>query len=1257
MAEPLDWEGTSRFEVVRCIGRGGMGAVYEARDRESGQRVALKTLLHFDPAGLYLFKQEFRTLAGVHHPNLVRLHEFLAGQSDRVFFSMELVRGVDFLAYVQKAGAVRFADGPSAVTSKQTLAAQSRMAVGAHPTIAESTTDIGFARLKSPADLDRLRPAFRQLVEGVRALHAIDKVHRDIKPSNILVTPEGRVVLLDLGVATEVPRVVDEQLREEGQGQLVGTARYMAPEQAFGEAPTHAADWYSVGVVLYEALVGAPPFGGPIADVIHLKVTLDAPPPSECVDGIPEDLHDLCQALLEREPKRRPTGPQILARLGGARDARTAPVARPTSLLGREGHLRALREAFDLVRGGGTVTVFVSGAAGLGKSVLVQHALDELVENSDAVVLRGRAYERESVPYKAVDSLIDALSRHLMHIYDVQGTLVVPKDIWALARLFPVLRRVPSIGDVAEEPIGDAMSVRRRAFAAARDLFTGLSREHPLVLSVDDVQWGDADSAALLLEVVRPPQAPPMMLVLAHRAEEAKTAPFLTEVRARWPFGAESRDVTVGPLDPEDAQRLALRLLGSSAESARKTAEAIGGESAGSPFLVEELVRSAAGKLSERRAARVTLEKMVGDRLASLAVEARRFVEIVAVGGRPMPVTTVCDAARVQASDDVIALLEREHFVRPGLRDGREVVEATHERIRETIVAQLSADSIKEYHRQLARALQAIPGADAQSIALHLIGAGETERGGVFAERAAEQSAKHLAFDQAARLFCVAIETLPPDSPKVGRLQARLGEVLGWAGRNEDAGRAYIAAADKATGAERVALERAASAQLLAAGRIDEGGLMLRRVLASAGVETPRSPTATAISLLAYKTRLKVFGLRFTERDPRVIPAADVARIDALHVAALGLASVDLVLATYMQARQLVEALRVGDRSRALRAATLYYGSHLATRGGPVEPHEREVHALIVSLVEQGGRIEEIAFTKGTIGVGLFMRGRWREAVEAIDKAYASLPSQYAGMQTQAFIYAAYAHAFLGDLVELRRRMAELLADAELRGDLFLSVLLRVSQPNVLWLAADDPEGARGQITEAKAKWSHGKFLIQDWQVMRSEAEIDLYAGDGAKSYERLRRDAPALKESLLLKVQYMRALTAFARGRAAVASIDSAPERRAPRSAEAARLAHELEREKIAWTAPLAAIVAAAAANAIGDRERARASLENAIALAQAADMSLYAAAARHQLGRHLGGSRGQELVDRAAEAMRIQTVKVPERFATMLVPGRWGA
>jgi serine/threonine protein kinase/tetratricopeptide (TPR) repeat protein len=1257
-----DYRGNERYEVVRRIGEGGMGVVYEALDHERGVAVALKTLLNFSPAALYRFKQEFRTLADVHHPNLVRLYELVVGEGDDVFFTMELVSGTDFLTFVHKPGARR--DAEEAARIARLTNTLPDLALRAPPRSGRADSSMPQQSLPktSPADLDQLRHALRQLVEGVMALHSEGKLHRDIKPSNVLVAHDGRVVVLDFGASIDMSRFLDENLSEGRE--IVGTVHYMAPEQAISEAPTPASDWYSVGVVLYEALVGRTPFVGSAVDVLAMKTLRDPPSPVECVEGVPPDLDSLCRALLDRDPRGRPSGPDILSCLGAERSLRPIPSPPPAfdrtrarPLVGREGHLAALRDGFDHVRSGHSVTFRIAGASGVGKSAVAAHFLDKLVEDGEAVVLRGRTYERESVPYKAFDGVIDALSRYLVHIEEAGDTVELPADIGAVARVFPVLKRVASIGALAEAEVTDPSLVRRRAFAALGELLGVLSARRPLIVSIDDAQWGDADSAALLIELVRPPSAPPVMFVLAYRDEGGQVAPFLSEVNARWPSGAQVRHVAVGPLETVDARRLALGLLGSNGAAARRTAEAIGRESGGSPFLVEELARSAAGRLSEARDAKVTLEQMVGERLAALPTEARRLVEIIAVGGRPLPVSAVRDAARVEVADDVIALLQRRHFVRPGLRDGREVVEPVHDRIRETIVAQLTAESTRENHAHLARALQATPGADPESVAVHLIGAGEAERGALFAERAAEQAVTQLAFDQAARLFRVAIETLPPTSQKLGSLYPRLGEVLGWAGRNEDAGRAYIAAADRATAAQRGELERAASAQLLAAGRIDEGGVMIRRVLASAGVEMPRSTLATAALLVAYKARLKVFGLRFTERAASRVSAADLARIDALHVAALGLASVDLVLATYLQARLLVESLRVGDRARTVRAATLYYGSHLATGGGPVSAHEREVRELLQRLVEQGGSAAEVGFTEGTHGVGLFLRGRWREAVETIDRAYANLPSQLAGVQTQAAIYAAYAQAFLGDLIELRRREASLLADAEQRGDQFTSVLLRVSQPNLLWLAADDPDGARAQINEAKAKWSHGKFTIQDSQVMRSEVEVELYVGDGAKAYERLLRDEASHRKSLLFTVQYIRALTAFARGRAAIASIDSAPERRAARLTEARRLARQLERERMGWTAPLAALVTAAAANASGDRESAASSLRRAIDLAQAADMALYAAAARYQLGALLGGEEGAGLVASAEEAMRAQDIRVPARFAAMLVPGHWQA
>src|SRR5215472_11156143 len=131
-----NWKGTSRYEVRRCLGQGGMGVVYEALDRDSGQLVALKTLIRTTPAALYLFKQEFRTLADVSHPNLVRLHELVMTDSDHPFFTMELVRGTDFLAHVHKRGAL--------MSSSRALAHQN--ADESRTQVAESNASLSSAR-------------------------------------------------------------------------------------------------------------------------------------------------------------------------------------------------------------------------------------------------------------------------------------------------------------------------------------------------------------------------------------------------------------------------------------------------------------------------------------------------------------------------------------------------------------------------------------------------------------------------------------------------------------------------------------------------------------------------------------------------------------------------------------------------------------------------------------------------------------------------------------------------------------------------------------------------------------------------------------------------------------------------------------------------------------------------------------------------------------------------------------------------------
>jgi eukaryotic-like serine/threonine-protein kinase len=658
----------------------------------------------------------------------------------------------------------------------------------------------------------------------------------------------------------------------------------------------------------------------------------------------------------------------------------------------------------------------------------------------------------------------------------------------------------------------------------------------------------------------------------------------------------------------------------------------------------------------------LTLGQMVAQRLERLPEDARRLLEALAVGGRPLPVSVVARACDLgDGIENAIAAARGRRLLRTGLRDGCEIVETSHDGFRETIVAQLSAEKLRANHAQLALALEAATDVDAEAIAGHLLSAGERARAAHFAERAAEQAIAKLAFDHAARLLQMALDNTPASPEEVRRLRTRLATVFEWAGLGEKAARAYVEAAAGAPPLQRAELERAASIELLASGRMVEGTAVLHRVLGAVGLSAPGSVLKAVYWLVVYRVRLALrsrAGFRFESRASDAISRLDRARVDSVFSAAIGFAFTNVILATCMAARSLLMALQFGDRFQIMRAALVEASQHAGV-GGKVGNVERTLVDLSKRLVEQEATPAALAFFDGNAGVRIYLRGEWKKALEALDRSdlKSEIHDHTAGWQTTAKVFGCWSLNFLGEHRELAKRHAFILADAEQRGDLFTSVQLRAGSLAILWLVADDPEGARRNVAEAMALWPDDRYLLQHWHRLYGESEIELYAGDAAKAYARVERDTVALKKSLLLKVQHMRVQTAFLRGRCAIASLEAEPAMRARRVAETRRLAGELEKEGMGWSAPFAAILDAAVKNADGDRAGAVEALKSAIERAEAADMAGYATAARYQLGALLGGDEGAALVARAEQAMKAQGVRVPDRFAATLVPGRWRA
>jgi len=259
-----DFLGTERFRIRRRLGSGGMGVVYEAHDRETDKVVALKTLTRAEASHISRFKNEFRSLADVSHPNLVSLYEFMM-DGHYWFFTMELVKGVNFLEYVRPGYQARRKPSSRTPTllkateegSPPELLADYEAETRQLDTVSASGSGEGSVSRgdslleKSKLDLGRLSVALRQLAEGLHGLHETGKLHRDIKPSNVLVTNEGRLVILDFGLVAEVE---GKELHDSVT--LAGTPDYMSPEQGAQLPISRASDWYSIGVMLYQALTG-----------------------------------------------------------------------------------------------------------------------------------------------------------------------------------------------------------------------------------------------------------------------------------------------------------------------------------------------------------------------------------------------------------------------------------------------------------------------------------------------------------------------------------------------------------------------------------------------------------------------------------------------------------------------------------------------------------------------------------------------------------------------------------------------------------------------------------------------------------------------------------------------------------------------------------------------------------------------------------------------------------------------------------------
>jgi hypothetical protein len=1175
-----------RYTLVRPLGEGAMGRVYEAHDRRRDQRVALKIFRNTGPTTAQLLKREFRALSGITHPNLVAFYDLYV-RRDACFFTMELVEGVEFVKYVR-----------------------------------HSTREQRHGHI----DAGPLRGAIHQLASATRALHAAGKVHRDLKPSNVLIAgSSGRVVVLDFGLITTFSEGSSDGTFP---GQLVGTPAYMAPEQFELRPVTPASDCYAIGGILYHALTGSPPFSDAAPDELaRLRAT--TVPWLPTIPGA-EDLCRLCLELLQPDPGARADCTTILNRLDGhlACESGLTPdqPAEEPALIGRKAELQVLQEAAQAAEAG-CVAVVVAGVAGVGKSALVRSFLDGL-DPRDYIVLRAQCHEQESVPYKTLDGVVDALIRFMMRCSPLELASLTPRYAAELMRVFPALGRTQGFAQAAQraQPVLDQQENKRRAISALREVLARLSQRARLIICAEDLHWGDHDSVGFIQQLLTSPDAPSCLCIGTVRIREGGEE---LDRRVEQFFGRDRiigskldvRLVRLGPLADGDATELAQLLL---KNKDLRQAQRLARESGGSPLLLGQLVQFAGESASAARvdahgAAREqhqtssgSLEEMVRMRIATLSPGARELLRLTALAGGSIEQELASAAARLADGTVVGAIRElraAQLIHRHGM-PGHARLEVYHSRLAQAVLEGLEPGELRGLHAKLAMALAERGPRDDPRLSRHLRHAGRAADAVALVIDSGDRAIKALAFSRAGYLYSVALHWGVPEE-LCEEVKLKRAEALCSAGRGS--ANAFLELAEVAKDPlRRMSLYHRAGQEFLLSGQLRQGRTVLAKV-----IELPRSRTRTLLGVASQRLRLAVRGRGFRPQQAEQIPDAELARLDLEGSLAQTLLMVDTPLGQYLQRRVLLHALRVGEPTRVLRSLALEAVCTAANGGSLERGRVREILRLVDEL---GNRIEQPgarANAAAMRAVSSFFLGDAEQALSEADAAESMLREKCSAVAHEISVLqlvSLRSLMMLGRWNDFCRCAQEAIREALQRGSPSFSATLR-THTHFACLVVDDVAGSAREIAAARRDWPHDELHMQNLAILAGEARMHMYQGDGVSAWRHLSEMWPRLRRSLLLNTLYMRVEMYSLRGCAAALSYGQTSETQYRRAAY--EDAHQLLKMQMRGATGTALLIMASLKTTERKIQSAHRLLDTAALSFERDRLPFYSAIARYQADR----------------------------------------
>ncbi len=778
------------YTVVHTLGQGGMGVVYRARPADGGPDVALKTTRNASPEEAARIRSEIHALASIRHPGVVNF--LVDGVRDGVpWYAMELLDGGTMRLWVRDLWEPPefLMDGDISSLGRST---------GRRSDTWNGDDDLPPTEETAPA----LEPGHRAAANGrlteiltlclrlcapLSSLHARGLVHRDLKPENVFICKDGRPVLMDLGLVAQAGGSIGREKLEEG-GRILGTLAYMSPEQAEGDLVDARADLYALGVMLYELITGEPPVRKAAVAQMLEQIRGETPPlPSLLAADVPPELDELVMRLLTKSPRQRlghaDDVAEALLALGATQPADGPPPAtsaylyRPL-LRGRSEHRGALLRQIDALKAGGGGSggvVVISGESGAGKTFLALEAsalagrrrigilTGECLSIAAGDEARGDGRGAPLHPFRrflqaCADQCRDGGPDYAERLLGTRARILAPYEP-SLVATSPYARHK------APEALEGELS-RDRVVAALREtLAAWVAAEGPLVLLLDDLQWTDELSFAVVRSL--DPDflaATPLLLICTWRSDEIGPA------HERFAASPHVTVLRLARLDKQAVEEMVCDMLAMTSPP-QVFVDFLSQETEGNPFFVAEYLRMAASEQLLRRergqwVASVgadvsklpqpgSLQGLVTRRIAGLSPFAIEVLELAAVLGRHVDSSTLLGAFSGAAIRPAIEELESRQILEVEEGGWRFV----HDKLREAAFARVPAERRPALHRAAAEAL--VAGRNAVSdeafgwaaLARHWEEAGEARRAVEAWSRAGAQATRNFSTSEAKDAF------------------------------------------------------------------------------------------------------------------------------------------------------------------------------------------------------------------------------------------------------------------------------------------------------------------------------------------------------------------------------------------------------------------------------------------------------------------------------------------------------------------------